>query len=259
MEYENLIVDFEGDVAFVSINRPRKGNSLSESTVGELLEFFSQDPSKAGARVAVVRGGGEKFFCAGSDIGDLSKRDTAETEGGFTLLSSMYEAVRKSRIISIAAVRGLALGGGCGLTASCDIAIASNLAQFGLPEINLGIAPMIVLLPMIRAIGHKMAFNMAARGHRISAQEALAFGLISEVVEDGKLDGEVRKIASELAAQSGVALGIIKKGIQEAEKFNYVDAYYYMNELINLNMATEDAKEGLSAFMEKRQPRWKHR
>jgi enoyl-CoA hydratase len=258
MDYKNLIVEIDQDIAFVSINRPEKGNSLSDLTVSELLDFFSQKPSAVGARAAIIGGVGEKFFCAGSDIGDLMKKDVEEQSEGFSELALMFEAIRKSQIISIASVQGLALGGGFGLTASCDIAIASRSARFGLPEINLGIAPMIVLLPVMRAIGMKQAFLLSSRGNIIAADEALRIGLISAIVEKDELDNEAKKIAIELVEKSGIALELIKKGLQRVEDYNYVKAYEYLQDVIKFSMTTKDAKEGLSAFTEKRPPKWKH-
>ena len=117
---------------------------------------------------------------------------------------------------------------------------------------------MIVLLPVIKAIGMKQAFLLASRGNIITAAEALEIGLISAIVEKGELDNEAKKIATELIEKSGIALELIKKGMQRVEEYNYVKAYEYLQDIIKFSMTTEDAKEGLIAFTENRQPKWKH-
>ncbi len=258
MDYRELVIEIEHDIASVSINRPQKGNALSDLMVAELTDFFSKKPSTIGARIAVLSGVGEKFFCAGSDINDLMKKDTAALSEGFLKLAQLYETVRKSEIISISAVQGLALGGGFGLAASCDIAIAADSARFGLPEINLGIGPMIVLLPVMKTIGTKRTFLLAARGNIISAREAMEAGLLSGIVKRTQLGIEAQKMAIELREKSGLAVGLIKKGLHCVEEFDPLKAYEYLRELILFNMTAPDAKEGLSAFTEKRQPKWTH-
>jgi len=259
MEYKNLAIEQEKDFARVLINRPRRGNSLSDALVGELIDFFSRVPSETGARIAVIRGVGEKCFCAGADVGELGGKSIQEQREGFSRLAFCYETIRKSQMISIAAVNGLALGGGLGLVSVCDLAITSKTANFGLPEINLGMAPLVVLLPVMRSIGTKTAFFLASRGKTIGAEEALRMGLVSSVVEEGKLDEEAANLARELADKSGVVLSLMKQGIQEADPFNYSQAYAYLKELLTYNMLLEDPKEGIAAFKEKRRPVWKHR
>jgi enoyl-CoA hydratase/carnithine racemase len=258
MNYKSFILDRKEGIAFISINRPEKANSISSLLIEEFIDFFSKNPLENGTRVAVIRGVGKKYFCAGADIGELNQKTISDQREGFLKFNLFYESVRKSQMISIATVNGLALGGGCGLAAVCDIAIASKTAKFGLPEINLGLAPMIVLLPVMRSIGIKMAFLLASRGHLINAEEALKIGLISSLVEEESLDDEARKLASELAGKSGIILSLIKQGIQGAEEFNYPRAYEYLKELLTYAMLTEDSNEGIQAFKEKRRPVWKH-
>jgi enoyl-CoA hydratase/carnithine racemase len=227
--------------------------------VEEFTDFFSKPPSETGARIAVIRGVGDKYFCAGADLEELGGKSIQEQREGFFQLALLYETIRKSRMITIAAVNGLALGGGCGIAAACDIAVSSNTARFGLPEINLGIAPLIVLMPVMRSIGKKKAFLLAARGRIISAEDALELGLISSVFPQEKLDDEAAGLARDLAGKSGVALSLIKQGVQDTGEDNNLEVYEHLTELLAYNMSTEDAKEGVAAFREKRSPVWKHR
>lgn len=259
MNYKSFIIDRKESIIFISINRPQKGNSISDLLIEEFIDFFSKTPLEIGARVALIRGVGKKFFCAGADIGDFSKKSISDHREGALRYSLFYESIRRSQLISIASVNGLALGGGCGLAAACDIAIASKTARFGLPEINLGVAPTIVLLPVMRAIGIKMTFLMASKGNFISSDKALRIGLVSSVVEDEQLDNEAEKLALELAGKSRIVLSFVKQAIQGADEFNYPRAYEYLKESSTYNLLTEDSKEGLSAFNENRRPIWKHR
>jgi len=259
VKYTELIVEIKEGIAFISINREEKGNALSSLAIGELIDFFSKTASDVGARVAIIKGAGNKFFCSGSDIGELFNNDISEQRESFSRLVLFYETIRRSPIISIAAVNGLALGTGCGLVAVSDIAIAQKTARFALPEIKLGVAPLIALLPVMRSIGIKKSFLMAVMGKFITADEAYEIGLISSTAKDEKLNDEAKHIASDLIEKSGIILSLIKRGIQEAEGFNHLRSYEYLKELITYSMFTEDLKEGITAFLEKRQPVWKHR
>lgn len=259
MNYKSFIIERKEAITLISINRPEKGNSISNLLIDEFIDFFSKTVSESGSRIAVIRGVGGKFFCAGADIEELGQKNIPNQRQSALRYSLFFESIRQSEMISIAAVNGLALGGGCALAAACDMVIASKTAKFGLPEINLGIAPTGVLVPILHSIGTKMTFLLASRGYSITSGEALRMGLISAVVEDEKLDEEARKLALELAAKSGIALSLCKQAIQGAEEFNHKKAYEYLKEISTYNMLTQDSKEGLLAFKEKRQPSWKHR
>jgi enoyl-CoA hydratase len=212
MSYKSLIIEQKEDFALILINRPDKGNSISDLLIKESIDFFSKAPSETGARIAIIKGVGGKYFSTGSDLEELAGGSIRDQREGFTRLALFYESIRRSRMISIASVNGLALGGGCGLAAVCDIAIASKTAKFGLPEINLGIAPLVVLLPVMRSIGSKRAFLLAARGESITAKEAfLRIGLISSLFEEERLDDEAGKLARELVNKSGIVLSLRKK------------------------------------------------
>lgn len=252
MKYESLILNQKDAVAVISINRQDKGNSISDLLMEEFIDIFSKPVSETGISIAIIRGVGEKFFCAGVDIGELSRKDVPAQREGFSKLIRFFESIRQSEIISIAAVNGLALGGGCGLAAVCDIAIAAEEAQFGLPEINAGLAPMIILLPLVRLVGSKTAFLLASKGHFISAEEAAKIGLISSVFKKGMLDDEANKLAYDLAGKSRTALSFIKQGMQWTSEFNYPRAYEYLKEFLTYTMLSDDSREGIRAFKEKR-------
>jgi len=258
MTYKTLIIEKKEDFALILINRPNKGNSISNLLIKESIDFFSKAPSETGARIVIIKGVGGKYFSTGSDLEELAGGSIRDQRKGFARLALFYESIRRSRMISIASVNGLALGGGCGLAAVCDIAIASKTAKFGLPEINLGVAPLIVLLPVMRLIGSKRAFWHAARGKTITAKDALRIGLVSSLFEKERLDDEASNLAREMVNKSGIVLSLIKKGVQEANEFSYSKAYKYLKELLTYNISTEDFKEGIAAFQEKRSPIWKH-
>ena len=259
MNYENLIVDRKGKVISLSINRPEKGNSLSNQVIEEFIEFFSKTTEKGDALVVTINGVGEKFFCAGADIGDLDKEGISHPREVANRYALLYESIRRSPMISIAVVNGLALGGGAGLAAACDIGIAAKRAKFGITEINIGVPPTTVLIPIIQAIGNKKTLIMALTGRLIDSGEALRIGLISSVVEDESLEDKSRELAFDLAGKSGIALSISKQAVHGANEFNYSRAYEYLKELTTYSWLTEDCKEGFLAFKEKRKPVWRHK
>jgi enoyl-CoA hydratase len=259
MNYKNLIIEIKDEIGFLYIVNPEKGNALSDVIVKEFIDLFSKTSSDVGARVVVIRGMGKKFFCSGADVEEYTKKNMSQQREAFLQYALLFETMRQSPMISIAAVNGLALGGGCSLAAMCDIAIASTAARFGLPEINVGLVPTLALIPVMRSIGVKMTFLLATRGHFITAEEAYKMGLVSSVVEEEKLDDEATKIGSDLVGKSEIVLRLTKKAIQEGEQFNYSRSYGPLEEINTSSLLTEDSKEGIVAFIEKRQPIWRHR
>lgn len=171
MEYKNLIVEVKDNVIFLTINRPERGNSLSNSLIEEFLDFFSKPMHRPEGRIVVITGSGQKCFCTGMDVNELGRKEICDLRESNSQLYRVFESIVNSEMVTVAAVNGIALGGGVGLAVSCDITLAARTAKFGLPEINLGLPPLIVLLPVIRLVGIKKAFWLSATGHFISAEE----------------------------------------------------------------------------------------
>ena len=257
MSYETLLVDVVDGVATVTLNRPEKRNALSQTLVRELegaLGTLEPDPA---ARVIVLRGAGDKAFCAGADLGGAADRGTTlAARESFAGLPRILEGMARMKTPVIAQVHGFALAGGCGLAVGCDIVVASEDAVFGLPEIKIGVLPLIVMAPILRSVGRKRGMLMILTGEQVSAREAFEMGLVSRVVPRAGLETAVSALARTLAGLSPTALGIAKEAAAAQAGMEYGAALRYLRELTTLVFMSDDAKEGIAAFFEKRPPRW---
>jgi len=255
-----LQVEIAEGVARVTLNRPEVRNALNAALLGELesaLRRLEDDPS---ARVIVLRGAGDRAFCAGADLKHVSDRGTTlQARESFGGLARILEAMARMRTPVIARVHGYALAGGCGLAAGSDIVIAADDAVFGLPEIKVGLLPLIVMAPILRAVGRKRGMLMILSGAPVSAREALEMGLVSRVVPRAELDAEVDALARTLAGYSPTALGLAKEAEATAPDMEYGAALRYLRELITLVALSDDAREGIAAFFDKRPPRFSGR
>jgi enoyl-CoA hydratase/carnithine racemase len=211
--------------------------------------------------VVVLRGAGERAFCAGADLEELLHHATLdESRAHFDGVARVITAMHRLRVPVIARVSGFALAGGMGLAVAADFTIAAESAVFGLPEIGLGLLPLVVSAPILRAVGsRKVLLDLVLTGRRVDAREARQLGLVSRVVPDAKLDDEVAELARTLAGFSPVALRLGKEAIYAACEMPYEKALRHLRETIVLAHRTEDAREGIRAFFEKRKPQWKGR
>jgi enoyl-CoA hydratase len=245
-------VERDGAIAVVTIDHP-PANAISRAVVLGITEAFESAEADPGCRGLVLTGGGPKFFAAGADISEFGSQggDNIAQGQGLTL------AMERSRLPVVAAVNGIAFGGGCELTLACDVRIASTAARFGQPEIKLGIIPGwggTQRLP--RLIGRSAAIELLLSGDPIDAARALALGLVSRVVEPDELLSAAIDVARKFAAQAPLALAATKRAVADgldrplsegldAERREFVGLF-----------ATEDAREGITAFLEKRPPSW---
>lgn len=244
-------------VARLTLNRPEARNALNSALLGDLeaaLRRLEDDPA---ARVVVLRGAGERAFCAGADLKHVADRGTTlQARDSFGGLARILEQMARMRTPVIAQVHGYALAGGCGLAAGADIVVAADDAVFGLPEIRVGLLPLIVMAPILRAVGRKRGMLMILSGEPVSAREALEMGLVSRVVPRAELDAAVGALARTLAGYSPTALGLAKEAAATAPDMEYGAALRYLRELITLVALSDDAREGIAAFFEKRPPRF---
>ena len=253
--YANLLVRQEGRVGIVQLHRPQALNALSGDLMDELiraLQAFDADDSIG----CIVVTGSEKAFAAGADIKQMAGASVVE------MMSSPFigywDAVQKVSKPIVAAVSGYCLGGGCELAMTCDLIVASDTAQFGQPEINLGIIPGAGgTQRLTRAVGKSVAMEMVLTGRRISAQEALAFGLVSRVFPAQSFLDDSIALAAEIADKAPVALRVAKEAVNRAFESTLAEGVLFERRAFNLLFATEDQKEGMAAFVEKRKPDWK--
>jgi enoyl-CoA hydratase len=252
-----LLVEVADGVARVTLNRPEVRNALNEALLRELeatLRRLEDDPD---ARVVVLRGAGERAFCAGADLSRVADRGTTlQARESFGGLGRILEHMARMRTPVIAQVHGYALAGGCGLAAGADIVVAADDAVFGLPEIKVGLLPLIVMAPILRAVGRKRGLLMILTGEPVPAREAYEMGLVSRVVPRAELDGVVGGLARLLAGYSPTALGLAKEAAGMVPDMEYGAALRYLRELITLVALSDDAREGIAAFFEKRPPRF---
>jgi enoyl-CoA hydratase len=256
---ENIIVEREGRVAVLTVNRPDKLNALNEATrrdLGAALDALRGDRE---IRVVVITGAGEKSFVAGADISEFAGR-TAHEQRGVMLSKSGFGAIDEFPKPVIAMVNGFCLGGGCELALMCDIRVASENARFGQPEINLGIIPGAGgTQRLTRLVGEGRAMQMILTGEMIGAQEAERIGLVNAVYPAAELRAKTLELANKIAEKSPVALEMAKTAVKNAARMGLREGLMQEVDLFALCFASADKEEGVRAFLEKRKPDFKGR
>lgn len=259
MTYKNILYEIENNIGRVTLNNPEKMNRLSIETMKEIVTALMEARNDDDVRVIIIRAAGENAFCAGANLEDFLGLSTTETRKVFKSFGDLSRVFIDLGKPSIAAVNGLALAGGCGLAIYPDITIASDKAKFGLPEINVGLWSCMVSTFLPRVIGAKKALELLLTGDMIDAQEAEKIGLINRVVPHEKLEEEVTALARKLSKKSPIVTGMGRDSYYTMLGMEYNEALIYLLDVLALIMSTEDCKEGLAAFMEKRKPVWKNR
>ena len=259
MAYETIIVEVGQDhIGSIILNRPQNFNTFNTALALELdqaLKALDADPE---VRVIILKGAG-KNFCAGIDVSELSGKTAMEYRAWIQRMEGPLITISRMAKPVIAQVQGVAAANGAGLVAAADLAIAADNATLGLTAINVGLNCVGPVIPVSRSVGRKMALEMLLYGNLISAQEALGRGLINRVVPAADLENEALEWARVLAQKSPIAVQIAKRGFYEAEDMGYEKAFDHMNEVFARLCTTQDAHEGVCAFMEKRQPVWTKR
>jgi methylglutaconyl-CoA hydratase len=258
-EYEHLKRTGDGAVATVTLARTDSHNALNAGLIGELTCCFEALAEDEGVRVVVLTGKG-RSFCAGADIGYM--RDTAQLSYEENLedargLAAMFRAVDECPKPVVAKVRGAAMGGGAGLVAAADVAVAGEGTLFAFSEVRLGIAPATIAPFVARKIGASHARSLFLTGERFGAERAREIGLVHESVPDDELDAAVDEKVQELLEGGPHAQAAIKALLRQLEAIEPMDAPGLMSRLISELRTGEEGQEGLAAFLEKRRPRWK--
>lgn len=260
MSFATLLVERDGAVAVVTINRPKVLNALNSQTIAELSRAMRELQADADVRAVILTGAGEKSFVAGADINELAVLSPAEGQQHARRGQAVFEAIEKLGKPVIAAVNGFALGGGCELAMACTLRIAADTARFGQPEINLGILPGYAgsqRLP--RLVGKGIALEILLSGDMISASRAFEIGLVNRVVPAADLLTEARKMAGNLAAKAPIAVRYILEAVHHGVEMPLADAELLEASLFGLVASTDDMKEGTKAFLEKRAASWRGR
>jgi enoyl-CoA hydratase len=252
-----VVVERDDPIAVVLLNRPQQLNALSDELMDELVSQLQELDADEAIR-CIVLGGSERAFAAGADIGELARSSAIELY--YARRIERWDAIRALRTPLVAAVSGYCLGGGCELAMACDLIVASETARFGQPETSLGILPGAGgTQRLTRAVGKALAMDVILSGRMLSADEALAAGLVARVVAREAWLEEATRVAREIASKGPVAIRLAKEAVDRAYESTLHLGIEYERQAFYLAFASEDAQEGLGAFTEKRKPDFKGR
>ena len=257
--YENIKYEVKGDLGFITINRPKAMNALNTDVLAELAEALKEIESDDAVKAVIVTGEG-KAFVAVSDIAQMSKLNAVEGRAMMQAGHKVMNTIDQMPKPFIAAVNGFALGGGCELAMACDIRIASEKAKFGQPEVGLGIIPGFCGTQRLpRLVGKGMAKYLIYSAEMINAAEALRIGLVEKVVAPEELMAEAEKLAETIASKAPIAVAQAKIAINNGYDMDLKSASQLEVEASTVCFGSEDQKEGMAAFLEKRTAEWKNK
>jgi len=256
---ESVLFDKENGIGWLTLNRPDTRNALSTDMMSNMQKKLTQIRDDADVRVVVIRANGP-VFCAGHNIREMTgEHDIHHFRNIFNLCSELMQSLHLMPQPVIAQVQGIATAAGCQLAAACDLAIAEQGARFATPGVKIGLFCSTPMVPLSRVIGRRRAMEMLLTGRFVSAQEAYQWGLVNKVVEAEKLAEETKTWATELAQHSRFTLGFGKRAFYTQIEQDEAAAYIFTKDQMAVNCLSEDAQEGMSAFIEKRKPVWKDR
>ncbi len=256
--FERIILETDGPVATMTINRPEKMNAVNNATAEEIDQALDEISGNSDLRVLILTGAGDKAFVAGADIHELAARDTLLGRSETRRRQEIYTRIEQLEIPSIAAINGWALGTGLELAMACTVRLASEKARLGQPEINLGIIPGAggtQRLPKLVGVGRAM--ELVLTGDPVDARRAYDMGLVNRVVAPDELKNEARKLAKTLAARPQMAVQYGKEAVLRFSEGSLAEGLAHESYLHALACGTEDKREGVSAFLEKRKPVFK--
>jgi enoyl-CoA hydratase len=255
-----VLYDVAAAVATVTLHDPEKRNMLSGRMLAELVEAMRKARDDDEVRAVVLTGAGDRAFCAGADLGGFAA-DAALVEKHYAsdLFLEFFRLMPRLGKPSLCAVNGHVLAGGLGLALSCDLVIAREEATFGTPEINVGAFPYMIMSIIYRNVPRKKVNEMMLLGERLSAQEAVRYGLANKVVPAAEFDEAVADWAGKLASKSPVLMRLGHDAMYRQQDMAIDDALEYLRSQLSLTFSTEDIEEGVRAFFEKREPEWKGR
>ena len=256
----DLLVDTDGGVTTLTINRPDVHNALSWSVLSELRAAVGTARTDPDTRVVVLTGAGDRAFCAGADLtGMAAGAGWAELHDGRGELARLFADLWALGKPTIAKVRGWCLAGGFGLALACDLVVAADDARFGTPEVDRGLWPYMITVPMARSMPPKVALELQLTGRRVEAPEAERIGFVNRVVPAAELDAAVGELAAGLAAKSTAVLRLGRDAFYAVWDQPADAALKLLHPMLSVHTQLEDAAEGITAFAEKRPPVWKDR
>jgi enoyl-CoA hydratase len=255
MTFDNLLLERDGAIATLTINRPKVLNALNAATIDELRRGVLELKHDNAIRVVIVTGAGEKAFVAGADINELAAQAPAAAKELALRGQHVFDLIDNLGKPVIAAINGFALGGGCELAMACTLRIAADTARFGQPEVNLGLIPGYAGTQRLpRLVGKGVALDLLLTGRHVKADEALQIGLVNRVVPAADLLPEVKKLAAELAGKPPLAMQFIIEAVNRGLDVSFDKGEFVEAALFGLAASTDDMREGTKAFLEKRSP-----
>jgi len=258
MSYQTVIVEQKGHVGVITLNRPKAMNTFSSEMARELNHALIQLDNDKAIRVVVVKGAG-KAFSVGIDISEFFGKSLREYREWVGLMEQMNHAIADMKKPIIASVHGFAVANGAGLVAACDLAVVAAGTKIGTTAINVGLFCMGPAVPLSRSLGRKRCMEMLLTGDMVSAEDAERWGLVNKVVPLEQLEEATMALANKLAEKSPLALQMGKQAFYGMSDMEFGKALQYSNEVFAALCMTEDATEGINAFLEKRKPDWKER
>jgi enoyl-CoA hydratase/carnithine racemase len=256
---DQLLYEVRDGVAWFTINRPERRNALTWDLVRELRARFAAAKDDAAVRVCVLTGAGTQAFCAGADLSGMTGASSFELHEARGELAGLFRDLYALGKPTIARVQGYALAGGFGLALACDLVVAAADALFGAPEIDVGLWPHLITVPLVRSMPPKVALELMLTGRRVDAAEAERIGFVTRVVPVAQLDRAVDDLASTLAGKSTAAMKLGRDAFYGVWDQDVDTALRLLHPLLTVTASTEDAAEGIAAFTEKRTPRWQGR
>jgi enoyl-CoA hydratase/carnithine racemase len=257
-DYSQITVAQKGVACLITIDRAAEHNTMTDVVMEELLRAFRQAEAMEGVRAIVLSGAGDQTFCAGGKLKPTADGSPFALEPGRfdNPIADMFKAMDRCNLPIIARVNGSAFGGGLGLICACDFAVAVDSAKFGTTEAKVGVFPMMILPILMRVIPRRRLQEMCFFAHRFSAKEAQQFDIVNEVVPAAELDLAIDNMLAKLAANSPVALRIGRRAISAVTDLSFSDALNLTQAILPILSQSEDTKEGMKAFSERRAPVW---
>jgi enoyl-CoA hydratase/carnithine racemase len=255
MPNQDLLLEFEGTTAVITLNRPNRRNALSLDLMRELIGCLEEIETNASAQAVILAAAG-KVYCSGHDLSEMVGRSASEYRELFDVCADLMMKIQSIPQPVIAEVQGVATAAGCQLVATCDLAIASEHATFATPGVRIGLFCTTPMVALSRAVGRKRALHMLLTGEAIDAAKAADWGLINRVVPAAELKSATRQLAMRIAEASTLTVSIGKQAYYTQIDLDQPKAYAYAKEVMSINAMAGDAQEGISAFLEKRSACW---
>ncbi len=258
--YQAITAEVKGKVGTITLSREERRNAISSTMMNELLDAFKQYDDDPNVVTIVLTGAGDRAFCSGGDFAESVAAGASFTERyeEQRQFAEFFKIIIDLKKPLVGRINGHAMGGGLGLAAACDIAVAAEDCKFGTPEANVGLFPYIIMTTLLRVTtAPKRLLEMMLAGERIDAQEALQLGLLNHVVPRDKMDAKVDEITQKLSSKSPLTLRLGRRAFYTMRDMEYQKALEYLSSMLAINSAAEDVVEGIASFIEKREPNWK--